>query len=144
MKPLGKRLGRRGATLLTLAIIDFIYGWFFIDPQIHGMLQVAPLYRGLRDFASLYFWAGAWWLTGLLCLIFAFRQKDAPGFVAAIIMKIAWVAGLASAWIIWDVKYAWAQAALWATLCGWVTITAGWPEPPPPLKLTEGEKHELG
>ena len=142
MKRLAHKLGRRGATLLVLAIFDFIFGWFFFDPNVHQSLQQIDIYRGLRDFASLYAWGVMWWLVGIICLVSAFRRKDAIGFVAAILIQVAWVVGLMSAWILWDAKYAWAQAALWASLCAWVAITAGWPEPPPPI--VEEKIRELG
>ena len=135
-----KRVGRRGAILLTLAAIDFVYGWFFFDPKIHTLLEQAPIYRGLKDFMPLYLWAVAWWVAGLFCLVYAFKLKDAVGFAAAIVIKMAWAIGLFAAWLIWDATYAWAQAALWVSICSGVIITAGWPEPLPPHPPIEEDK----
>lgn len=136
------KIGRRGATLLCLGAINLIFGWFFLDPHIHKVVSVAPVYRGLQDVASLYLWGVAWWTAGVLCVWEAFRQKDVIGFVASIIIKVSWSAGLFASWLIWDAQYAWAQAILWLGLAVWTIICAGWPEPLPPIKLTEGEKRE--
>jgi hypothetical protein len=72
------RVGRRGAFLLFLALLDFVYAYGLPFPG--AAANTSATYRFLAAVAPLDAWALLWAGVGLVCFVFAFHKKDAPGY----------------------------------------------------------------
>ncbi len=124
-------MGRRGYFLLTLALVCATYGWAFVDSsdpvrkaQNAYLAQVIPIDSVTT---SWWVWAVLWWVTGLVCLVDAFRTDDhlAYGLVASLMAA-------------WAVTNGWAalegmpngvtRAIVWAFIASAVLVISTWPE----------------
>src|SRR5687768_11084491 len=83
-----QHIGRRGAFLLFLALLDLIYGYSLLFPTLRSLTNPTTLF--LVEIAPLSVWGGLWLAVGILCLIFAFRRRDTIGFAAAMFLKVFW------------------------------------------------------
>lgn len=124
-----KRLGRRGATLLTLATVDLVIGTLLINPGLHAQTVRTPAYR-LIVYVPLQVWGAAWIAVGLVCGISAWRRSDRLAFGLAIMIKLLWGGLILGAWLFKGATLAWAGAVVWFALAAWVAISSGWPERP--------------
>lgn len=131
VRRLGVTLGRRGAILLCYGTVWALYGYGqLISPQ--------PEQRGLDLLLRawpLSVWAGLWIATGLVAIVAAFlpQGRDAPGFVALVLIVIPWMLSyLLSWWPLQTFPRGWVAAAIWTVIAVPVIVVAGWREPPRP------------
>lgn len=123
-------VGRRGAVLLFLALLDFVYAFSLCRPASPLTAQT----QFLVDVAPLDAFALAWAVVGILCLAGAFFRRRWPWFdvwpfLGAIMIKIFWAVMLGLAWMVAGVERGWVSAAVWLALAALVVALAGWPEP---------------
>ena len=119
------RVGRRGAFLLFLAILDAAIGYSLLTAPaaevaaIHLVLPVAV-------------WAWAWITVGAACAVSAFLTRDRTGYAVAAGLKAAWAGVTARAWLIYHIPQGWVGVVFWVAFAVTVLLISSWPEPPPP------------
>jgi hypothetical protein len=135
------RLGRRGAVLSVLGLIDILFG-------------VAALLAPPQNSSALIFpvvvWTCGWFAVAVTCFWSAWRDTDWPGYAASILIK--WTYGVAYLAAFWadDLYRAWVTGIFWFLFGFLVLLVAGWTEDrtlePPPLLVvvpTTAEEVEL-
>ena len=145
MRSLVKRIGRRGAWLLVMALLDFIYAYGLIFPT--QFARTSPSLSYFQRWMPLTAWGIIWGLVSLTCLIYAFKIKDGIGFGVAVGLKVGWAMTLLLGWIVGDVERGYQSAAFFFALAAALLLTASWREnyqmveidlQPPPL--VKGER----
>jgi hypothetical protein len=141
------RIGFRGYFLATLAFVDVTQGFNFISPgsgaQAASNAYLADAIPFHEERTSLWVWAFAWWLTAAFCIVNAFRTtRDHWGFLAAIIIKVAYVVTL-----IYGSMHGMPDGTRRVIIWAWIT-TAVWvmsrlPEPPWELIELNGEIEDI-
>lgn len=121
------RIGRRGAFLLFLALLDFIYSFSLLTPSQAARSQPTLLY--LMHVGGLKLWALLWFAAGLACLISAFRKKDSVGFAAAMFIKILWAILFLLGWLFAGVERGYLSTTIWGAFALILALIASWPEP---------------
>ena len=122
------RIGRRGAFLLFLAILDAAVGYSLLTAP---PAEIAAVHLVLPPA----FWAWAWLAVGAVCAVSAFLARDRAGFALAAGLKAAWAGVTARAWLIYHIPQGWVGVIFWLAFAITVLLISGWPEaPPPPLK----------
>ena len=121
------RVGRRGAFLAFLAVLDAAFGY--------SLLTVPRAALARADFIlPVHAWGWTWIGTGVICASGILARKDRVQYTAAALLKTAW--GLLYAWLWWQgVPAAWVSVTVWLAFALVVVLVAGWPEeaaPPPP------------
>lgn len=127
-------IGRRGAFLLFLTLLDAIFAYSLVSPVPGTVTQVYPLLP--REV-----WAGLWAAVALICLIGAVTRKDRWAFAAAALLKTAWALRYAYLWQ-QGVLQAWLAVVVWLAFAGTVVIISGWPEPVPVVKRQDPDLPE--
>jgi hypothetical protein len=116
----GRRVGRRGAFLLFLAILDVVFASYLLNPPAGLPAQTYPLLPGTV-------W-GTWWAaTGVVCIFGAFLKVDRVAYGLAALLKAAWGLRYAYLWYT-GVSESWAAMTVWLVFAVTVLIVAGWPE----------------
>lgn len=123
------RVGRRGASLLAFAFIDYVVAWSLWDPEIRAQTAALPAYRAVIDVAPLAVWAAAWLTVALTCTVQAAMRRDLVAYGAAIGVKVVWAGGMMAAWVFYEAPRAWLSASLWGVLAALVVVIASWREP---------------
>jgi hypothetical protein len=123
------RVGRRGTFLLFLALLDFIYAYALAAPTARAASN--PTYVFLAAVMPLGIWAALWAIVGTICLVFAFRTQDAPGYAAAMFVKILWAVTFLLGWIFADVERGYLSTAIWGAFAAVLALISTWPEPEP-------------
>lgn len=124
------RIGRRGAFLLFLAMLDVLVAGSFAWPP-----KEVSLSSGLRyvaGIAPLWVWAGAWLAAGVCCAVGAFLRVDRWSFAAAMALKVLWGSLYLLGWAFGLVERGWVQAAIWLAFAAVVLLISTWAEPPTP------------
>jgi predicted membrane metal-binding protein len=122
-------IGRRGAFLAFLAILDILIGYsLFTAVPAHPVDLVLPL----RTWAYIWVGAGAFIATGIL------TRWDRVQYTAAAGIKAAWGLLYMNMWF-HAVPRAWVSVVIWLSFAAIIALIAGWPEfppelPPPPHK----------
>lgn len=128
LRRLSRIIGRRGAILSCYGIVWLLIGWGqLVAPQ--------PEQRGLHlllSWAPLQVWAWGWIAAGLIALVCAWAPpgRDAPGFVALVLIVVPWMASYLASWLLGEYSRGWAAAAVWAAITVPIMVVLGWPEPP--------------
>jgi hypothetical protein len=119
-RKLRDRIGHRGAFLLFLALLDFLYGWSLI-------ITPAPDLRNVLPFEV---WGVVWIVGGFACLIGAFMRMDRISYGVAATVKAGWAAVWLKIWLFNGdiIPRAWVSVAIWAAFSGIVIIISTWPE----------------
>lgn len=120
------RVGRRGASLLFLALLDLVYAYGLAD--VPPETQATASFMFLAGLLPLSIWAGAWAVVGLLCLVYAFRRRDRVAFVAASVLKVVWANVYAVGWAYDQIPRGYVSAAVWLAFAGFIQVIAGWRE----------------
>jgi hypothetical protein len=118
------RVGRRGAFLLFLALLDFVYAYGLAFPG--AAANTSATYRFLAAVAPLDAWALLWATVGLTYLAFAFRKKDAPGYAAAMFVKVLWAVTFPLGWLFADVERGYLSTAIWGAFAAVLGLIATW------------------
>lgn len=119
-----RALGRRGASLLFFAFVDFIFATALYNPP----RPLSPTYTWPQQLMPLPVWAAVWAAVGTACVMFAFARRDLPGFIAAITIKIGWAVLLFTGWALGEVPRGYVIGGFFAAFAGFVVVIAGWPE----------------
>lgn len=137
----GGRLGHRGAILLVLSVIDFLYGMSLIWPTPELRSSAGTVWR--EHYGPIGAWGAAWVVVGVIVLVFAFRPRDAFGFATAIGWKIIWSATALASWVFGGVDRGWVTTIVWLTFAAMIAVVSDWPEPTPMMTL-DGDTGEAG
>jgi hypothetical protein len=130
---LWRRLGRRGSTLVLIALIDLTFGWYYLSTGPGDVRSAATLF--LASVAPLWFWAALWAGVGVVCLQQAFGASDKIGFGCAVLLKVLWALLHLGGTLAGDLSRGYLNTVLWLVAAGWVYIISTWPEatrPEPP------------
>ncbi len=119
-------LGRRGRVLLFFAGLDLVYAFSLVNPDRAS--RSTPQFTWLASVAPLWAWALLWGVTGLICLVHAFRRRDRWGFTAAITLKVLWGVACAGGWLVGGVDRGYVSGTVWLFFAGFVWVISGWPE----------------
>lgn len=120
------RVGRRGAFLLFLALLDFVYGWSLVYPTPRSLNNPTSMF--LVEVLPLGVWACVWLVVGAVCLVFAFSFRDAPGFAAAMALKSMWGLLFLIGWLVADVERGYLSAVVWLAFAGLIALVVPWPD----------------
>lgn len=115
------KIGRRGAFLLFLALVDILYGYSM-------MVAGSPAIK-LDLILDSTAW-GWWWIaTGIACLAGALLDRDRLFYGLAAFTKAAWAMTWVNVWIQDPaVPRAWVSVAIWGGFSGIVLVISTWPE----------------
>jgi hypothetical protein len=122
-------IGRRGASLLFLALLDLVFGFSLAAPAPEALRSPTAVF--ISGVAPLWFWALLWTTVGLLCLVGAFIHRDRVAFAAAVSVKVLWGSLYLAGWATGGLDRGWAAAVIWLPMAAWIAIISGWPEKPP-------------
>jgi hypothetical protein len=126
------RVGRRGAYLLFLALLDFIYAYALFVPTPRAM--ATPTYTFLAQMFPLephfvlMLWGMAWAAVGFVCLVTAFSAQDAIGYAVAIFLKILWASIFLLGWLFADVERGYLSTAIWGAFAAVTGLISTWPD----------------
>jgi hypothetical protein len=121
-------IGRRGAFLAFLVVLDVMYGY---------ALLAAPTGKTPDFFLTLDAWGWIWIGTGVFIATGILVGRDIAQFTAAALLKGAWGLLYADLWIVQRQPGAWVSVVIWLSFSLTVLVIAGWPEPEPARKLLE-------
>jgi hypothetical protein len=122
------RIGRRGASLLFLALLDGVYALSLLAAPAEARSQ--PSFAFLVGLLPLPVWAGIWGVVGLVCLVQAFARFDTFAFAAASLLKVVWGTVYVLGWALGDIPRGWVASVIWYGFAIWLAIISGWREPP--------------
>lgn len=121
-------VGRRGAVLAYLALVDLLYALSLCAPAPEPERPSGV--RFLAEVLPLGVWGVIWLLVGAVCLVGAFAHRiDRIAFAAATMIKTLWGGVYLLGWIVGEIDRGWVNAVVWLSLAMLVMILAGWPEP---------------
>lgn len=127
MRALWRRVGRRGAFLLFLAILDLLYAFSLAVPARASLRS--PTVTFIAGIVPLPAWAALWGAVGVLCLAGAFAARDRWAFIGAVLLKLLWGGVFFFGWAIAGLDRGWVSACIWVPLAGVVHLISSWPEP---------------
>lgn len=134
---LAHRIGRRGASLLFFATLDFVYSLSLFAPAPEHRRSSSLVF--LSQIMPLWCWGTLWGVVGLVCLVGAFTTRDRWAFAAATSLKVLWGGIILLGWLLAGLERGWLSAAVWLVFAGFVYIVSGWAEPPIQAKAERGE-----
>lgn len=123
-----QKVGRRGALLLFLGVLDVIYAYSLAHPTAESIHSQTYMY--LASIGGLNLWAILWAITGLLALFYAFRRNDAPAYTACTAIKILWAVIFFLGWLFAGVERGYLSTAIWGSFAGIIWMISSWPEVP--------------
>jgi len=116
-----RRAGHRGAFLVFLSVLDFGYGY--------SLLATSAPQRHLDLILPWPWWGVIWIAAGAATLAGAFCVRDWWAFGLATLLKAAWAAVMADAWLLQGVPRGWVSAVIWACFALTVLVVSSWPDP---------------
>lgn len=129
------RVGRRGAFLLFLAVLDVLFGYSLI---------VAPeAFRAVSLFLPYPVWGWIWIGVGAVCAVSSVLVRDRAAFTLAAAIKASWAAVMTEVWLNAGVPLGWRSVVFWAVFAVTVLIISSWPEYDPPRILSPPAPHPL-
>lgn len=133
----GRRIGRRGATLLFVGLLGAVLAasLCFIPPD----QAATPAYVMLAQLMPLQAWGVLWGLLAGVCWVQAFMRQDRVAFAASTLMW--WMFGVAYilGFLTGVNDRGWVGGGIWILFGAWLNLIATWPEastPPPDAKAT--------
>lgn len=115
------RLGRRGAFLLFLALLDSLYGYSIVT-------EAAQL-RPLDMIIPVPVWGWVWIVTGCLLPLGAFVRRDRLFFGWSTFVFAAWAGTWVSVWVHEpQIPRVWINIVVWGAFAALVVIVSTWPE----------------
>lgn len=121
------RIGRRGAFLLFLSMVELTYAVSLLFPTDDSRQTVT--FRYIVEVLPPWVWAVLWGGSGIVCLVFAFRKWDAPGYMAAMFLMTFWALIFLLGWMFAGVERGYLSAAIWGAFGAVTWLIGGWPEP---------------
>lgn len=123
---LAHRIGRRGASLLFLAMLDAVFAWSLAT--VPPLVEAAPAYLFIDRLMPLPVWAALWAAVGAVCAVQAFVHNDQIAYTLAVALKLGWGGSHLFAWVAYQVPRGYVSAAVWLAFGSWVFIISGWAE----------------
>lgn len=129
-----RRLGRRGAILLSFGSLWALYGF-------GQLMEPLPSNNGVRILLHLMpldAWAWCWIACGITAIAASPlpQGRDWFGFPALLLIVAPWMCSyLVSWWPLGDNPRGWVTALIWAVAAVPVIVVAGWQEPLRPKEL---------
>lgn len=120
------RVGRRGCALLFFTLLGASFGLSLAVPSRQATSQVTVF---ASHVLPLKVWAALWLTAGIMALVYAFRQFDAPGFLATQAVTTAWALVAFGSWLFGHTERGWVSGLLFLALAAWIYVIATWPEP---------------
>lgn len=115
------RIGRRGAVLTFLGLLDALFGYSFL---------VSPMLSSIKiDYLLPYaFWGWTWIAAAAVCFAFCAARIDRAAFALEAAVMSAW--GLVSGyiWVTQHIPRLWVSAVIWLAFAGLILIISSWPE----------------
>jgi hypothetical protein len=139
-KGLAQRIGRRGTTLLFLALLDAVFAGSLIHPQAEAARSAAL--RLISDIAPLWAFGLLWAVVGAACLVGAFRRHDKWAFAAAMALKVLWGGVYVFGWAIAGLDRGWLGGVVWWAFAAFVYVVSGWPEAEPAVNADADDDGE--
>lgn len=127
-KGIWRRVGRRGATLLFLACVDFAYAGSLAKPAAETA-QLSTT-RFIAALLPLWVWAAVWGVVGVVCVAGAFTRADRWAFAAAMSLKVLWGVTFMLGWAFAGLDRGWISGIIFAAFAAFTFMVSGWPEPP--------------
>lgn len=121
-----RRVGRRGAFLLFLTMLDGIYAFSLFFPG-EGAIG-SPAYRFLSAVAPLYVWGLVWLIVGVICGVYALKQNDALGYGAAMFLKVLWATIFLLGWLFGGVERGYLATVIWGAFAAVIGLISTWPD----------------
>jgi hypothetical protein len=118
---LGRRIGRRGAFLTFLVILDVALGYSLLT-----LTRAQQLDNLLLPYAV---WGWLWVAGAVNAALGVFRRRDVLHYVIAAMIKVAWGSVETNIWLSGHRPHGWVAAAVWLSLALTVLVISGWPEP---------------
>lgn len=137
MTALWRRVGRRGAVLLWLALLDLVYGSSLAHPPSETARSASI--RFFADLMPLPVWGGLWLAVGVLCLAGAFLRHDRWAFAFATGLKVLWGGVCLFGWMLAGLPRGWVSAVIFLPMAALVLIISTWPEPPTTERISAAD-----
>ncbi len=134
-KGLAQHVGRRGTTLLFLAILDFVFAGSLIHPQAEAARSTST--RFIADIAPLWLWGALWAAVGVACAVGAFLRHDKWAFAPATALKALWGGIYVFGWAIAGLDRGWLGGVVWWAFAAFVYVVSGWPEATTEAKVVD-------
>lgn len=115
------RIGRRGATLIFLGLLDVLFGYSFI-------VAPATTTRGINYLLPYAVWGWVWIAAGIVCFVLAPAHVDRAAFALAALVMSAWGLANGYVWLTQDIPRLWVSAVIWLAFAGLILIISSWPE----------------
>jgi hypothetical protein len=121
-----RRVGRRGASLLFVSLLDIVYAvsLLTIPPESRG----SPGIAFLELLLPLPVWAAIWAAVGLTCMVQAFMVSDRIAFAVASLLMVVWGTVYLLGWALGEIPRGFVSAVIWLGFAGWLAIISGWRE----------------
>jgi hypothetical protein len=116
------RVGRRGAFLAFLAILDWAYGSSLIAAP-------APNRQALNLLFPYPVWGWVWIGVGVICAAGVPVVFDRVSFAFAAMLKFCWALLFTDVWLAGHLARGWVAVIVWLAFGLTVLVVAGWPEP---------------
>jgi hypothetical protein len=131
-----RQIGRRGAFLTFLALLDLSYGY--------SLLASPALIKAFNLLLPYQAWAGAWLTSGVICATGIFSSRDRIQFSAAAFLKASWAFVMVRVWLYQHSPLGWVSVAIWLAFAAIIVLVSGWHEnseirlrkPAPPTPIT--------
>lgn len=120
------RIGRRGASLLFLGLLDLVIATslIVIPPEV----QASAGFLFVGDLLPLTVWGAIWAAVGVLCLVQAFMRMDRVAYAAATLLKcvygLLYLIGFATG----EIPRGYVSAVIWLGFAAWLAVLSTWPE----------------
>ncbi|MCG5214533.1 hypothetical protein [Streptosporangium sp. KLBMP 9127] len=123
---LAHRIGRRGASLLFVALVSTVVALSLMSPP-REVLATAG-YLVLDAILPLRVWAAIWLLTAVLCVGQAFVRSDRIAFACASAMMVAWSLIYIVGAFTGVNPRGWVLGGVWLAFGAWLTLISTWAE----------------
>jgi hypothetical protein len=130
IRRLGRHIGRRGAFLMFLTLLDSVLGYSIVQPLPLG-LRSEDFYRPFIAVMPLWAWSTCWLGIAALAAIAAVWHRIRPVvFALAACIKTAWAMGYSIGWVEGLPAYSrgYQTAAIFFAFAATVLSTSGWRE----------------
>lgn len=124
MRGAARRIGRRGAFLAFLALLDVAYGY--------SLLEATAAQRRMLDLLLPWLaWCVIWLAVGAVCAagVFLPTGADRYAFGCAALLKAVWAAVFIRVWLFDHVPRGWVSVLIWLIFAGAVLVVSDWAEP---------------